>query len=336
MPATTPPKKHLVIATRGSALALWQAEYVTSLLKKQGVSAEKLVIKTTGDRVQDRFLHEIGGKGLFVREIEQALLEKKADLAIHSLKDMPARVAPEFTLAAILKRHAHDDLLILRDNYFPEVNLPNVIDAEFLQQFGKITIGTGSLRRQSILKKFAPEAVAVGIRGNVDTRIRKLQEGNWDAIILAHASIERLGIQGLRTARLGTDWFIPSPSQGALAIECRSDDPVGSWLRVLNCDITEACVSIERKVLARLGGDCTMPFACIVTPSGNKQNSFQGLSAVYGKEGAVATAKISADNLEENIDKSAEALFQELLKNGAKDVLASIGLTIPDHQVVTG
>lgn len=320
------PKKHLVIATRGSALALWQAEYVSSLLKNLGVSAEKLVIKTTGDRVQDRFLHEIGGKGLFVREIEQALLDKTADLAIHSLKDMPARIGPEFALPAILKRHEVDDLLIFRDDYRPDVTMPAVADENFLKQFGAMIIGTGSLRRQSILKRYAPETNTVGIRGNVDTRIRKLQEGSWDAIILAHASIERLEIRSLRSSRLGTGWFIPSPSQGALAIECRIDDPLNSWIRVLNCETTEACVTVERQVLARLGGDCTMPFACSLIPGSHET---LGQAAVYGKNGSMAETKFSQPNKTKNMEQFADELFKGLIKNGAGAVLASIGLAIP-------
>jgi hydroxymethylbilane synthase len=326
MAFTTPPKKHLIIATRGSALALWQADYVTSLLKAQGVSAEKLIIKTTGDRVQDRFLHEIGGKGLFVREIEQALLEGKADLAIHSLKDMPAKVLPAFTLAAILKRHASDDLFIMRDSYRPGIEMPQSIRPEFLSQFGAMTIGTGSLRRQSILNKYAPEVKTVGIRGNVDTRIRKLQEGEWDAIILAHASIERLGIKGLRSAPLATDWFIPSPSQGALAIECRAGDPVGDWLRILNCVDTEAAVSVERRVLASLGGDCTMPFACIVRA---QNGAIFGHAAVYGKNARVAETQKTLPKLAGNVASFADSLVDGLIKAGAEDVLKSIGLTLP-------
>lgn len=327
MPHSVAPKKHLVIATRGSALALWQADYVTSLLKNLGVTAEKLVIKTTGDRVQDRFLHEIGGKGLFIREIEQALLDGTADLAIHSLKDMPARIGPEFVLPAILKRHEVDDLLIFRDTFRPEINLPSVADENFLKQFGAMTIGTGSLRRQSILKRYAPEVCTVGIRGNVDTRIRKLQEGNWDAIILAHASIERLAIKGLRSSRLATTWFIPSPSQGALAIECRAGDPLKDWLRILNCPTTEACVTVERQVLARLGGDCTMPFACSLVPGSHET---LGQAAVYGKDGSMAETRFSQSNQAHQIDQFADELFNGLIKNGARTVLASIGLIIPD------
>jgi hydroxymethylbilane synthase len=319
-------KKKLVIATRGSMLALWQADYVTDLLASRGIASEKLIIKTTGDRVQDRFLHEIGGKGLFTREIEQALLDGTADLAIHSLKDMPARIAPQFTLPAILKRHAVDDLLILRNDFRPEVPLPEIADRDFLRQFGAMTIGTGSLRRQSILKRFAPEVTAVGIRGNVDTRIRKLQEGSWDAIILAHASIERLQIKGIRSVRLGTDWFIPSPSQGALAIECRAGDPVAETLRALTCPLTEACVTVERTVLARLGGDCTMPFSCFLMPSSHET---LGHAAVYGKDGQSAEARVSKTTPIGQTDVFAEELFQGLLQNGAREVLASIGLTIP-------
>ncbi len=326
MAEMTPPKKHLIIATRGSALALWQADYVTSLLQAKGVSAEKLIIKTTGDRVQDRFLHEIGGKGLFVREIEQALQDGKADLAIHSLKDMPAKVLTAFTLAAILKRHASDDLFIMRDTYRPDVAIPASINPEFLRGLGAITIGTGSLRRQSILSKFAPGVRTVGIRGNVDTRIRKLQEGEWDGIILAHASIERLGIKGLRCAPLATDWFIPSPSQGALAIECRAGDPLAVWLRALNCADTEAAVLVERRVLASLGGDCTMPFACIVKPKGG---AISGHAAVYGKDGSIAETKKTTPSLAGKTEAFADELVQGLLKDGAERVLKSIGLTLP-------
>jgi hydroxymethylbilane synthase len=326
MASSIPPKKHLIIATRGSALALWQADYVTSLLKAQGVSAEKLIIKTTGDRVQDRFLHEIGGKGLFVREIEQALQEGKADLAIHSLKDMPAKVLPAFTLAAILKRHKSDDLFIMRDSYRPGTLMPASIKPDFLHQFGAMIIGTGSLRRQSILNKFAPEVKTVGIRGNVDTRIRKMQEGEWDAIILAHASIERLAIKGLRSAPLATDWFIPSPSQGALAIECRAGDPVGDWLRVLNCAETEAAVMVERRVLASLGGDCTMPFACIVK---SIDGAISGHAAVYGKNASIAETQKSISTLTGNIESFAMSLVEGLIMAGAEEVLKSIGLKLP-------
>jgi len=326
MVAQNPPKKHLIIATRGSALALWQADYVTSLLKTHGVSAEKLIIKTTGDRVQDRFLHEIGGKGLFVREIEQALQDGKADLAIHSLKDMPAKIISAFTLAAILKRHKHDDLLILRNTFRPELSLPSSIRPEFFNHLDQATIGTGSLRRQSILSKFAPNIKTVGIRGNVDTRIRKLQEGEWDGIILAHASIERLAITGLRSAPLATDWFIPSPSQGALAIECRAGDPVAEWLKILNCAETESAVMVERGVLASLGGDCTMPFACIVEPL---NGAISGHAAVYGKDGVVAETLHKTPSLHNNIENFSNTLVQGLLSAGAEKVLWSLGISLP-------
>lgn len=317
----------LVIATRGSMLALWQADYVASLLAANGIETEKLIIKTTGDRVQDRFLHEIGGKGLFTREIEHALQDKSADLAVHSLKDMPARIAPDFTLPAILKRHACDDLLIFRDDFHPEAKLPEIAGRDFLRQFGSMVIGTGSLRRKSILERQAPEAKIVGIRGNVDTRIRKLQAGEWDAIILAHASIERLAISGIRKVRLGTDWFIPSPSQGALAIECRAGDPVAEKIRqILNCDVTERCVTVERTVLALLGGDCTMPFSCILIPGSHETLAH---AAVYGKNGTMAEAKLMTTHPVENPRKVADELFRQLINNGARDVLATIGLSIP-------
>ncbi len=255
-------QRPLRIATRGSQLALWQANYVAAMLQKRGLQTELSIIKTTGDRVQDRFLHEIGGKGLFVRELEEALKSGSADLAVHSLKDLPARVAEGFTLAAILPRHIPHDALIFNPKVLEKLNLPTseILSRSQVEKLGPLTIATASLRRQSLLKALKNPIELVAIRGNVDTRIRKLNEGDWDGLILAGASLERLSLMHLPHKLLDTDWFVPCAAQGALAIETLADSPFRLQISALSDPRTYACATLERRVLEALGGDCTMPF----------------------------------------------------------------------------
>ena len=285
----TPPRRRLTIATRGSPLALWQANFLASMLHRRGVESEKLIVRTTADRVQDRFLHEIGGKGLFVKELEEALLAGKADVAIHSLKDMPAKVGSEFALAAVLARHAATDVLIFRSDINAQLKPKPLIAATDLWGLGALTVGTGSLRRQALLTRTAPALACVGIRGNVDTRLRKLDEGAWDAIILAEASLDRLGLSQVHRSRLNPDWFIPAPGQGALALETRAGDPLAAWLgSTLGCPDTTLAVTIERTILARLGGDCTLPFGCYVRAQSGLIPALKAHAAVYSTSGSVA------------------------------------------------
>ena len=267
--------QQITIASRGSALALWQANYVKDALKPLGLDARIEVYKTTGDKVQDRFLHEIGGKGLFVKELEQALLDGKADIAVHSMKDLPVKTPEPFKLASILKRHSPYDALIFSKKTAERLSLPDSeVGKEDIRLMGRLKIATGSLRRTSLLREATSSIEVVPLRGNVDTRLRKLEEEDWDAIILAEASLDRLSLgEGLTYRRLSADWFVPSPSQGALVIECKQDSPFLPQLAKMDCAATRKAVTLERAVLERLEGDCTMPFGCFVQ---THEREFQG------------------------------------------------------------
>lgn len=322
------PRSHLVIATRGSQLALWQANYVASVLEKNGVTCEKLIIKTTADRVQDRFLHEMGGKGLFVKELEEALAAGRADLAVHSLKDMPARLPAGMTLAAILKRHSPYDALILRADHVSKLPKQPLADAAALKGLQGLTIGTGSLRRSSLFAAAGVTVKTVPIRGNVDTRIRKMTEGEWDGIILAEASLDRLNIQNVARWRLDPTWFTPSPAQGALAIETRAGDALAPWLdHIIGCATTRHCVSIEREVLARLGGDCTMPYAAHVYP-GSVEDALICEAAILDRSGAFARSKLQASR-NQGVKAAADLVCQDMRTQGAARILALLALPVP-------
>lgn len=326
-------KKPLTIATRGSQLALWQANYVAGLLAADGMPSVIRILKTTADRIQDRPLHELGGKGLFVKELEEALLSGEADLAVHSLKDMPARLDARFALPCILKRHQAGDLLIFRSDVGASLGLeahnsPPSWQAAQLRTLPALKIGTGSLRRQALLQKVAPHLNCIGIRGNVDTRLRKLEQGEWDAIILAEASIERLAIAGLTSIRLDPTWFIPCAGQGALAIETRSEN---SWLRnyllrFAHAD-TATAVSIERHVLAELGGDCNMPFGCYVH---HDAKGWHGQAAIYAKDGQAAVATCVLNDREFSSERLSDNLRTQLRNAGAAQVLRALGLRVPE------
>lgn len=320
----TADKPPIIIATRGSTLALWQADFVSGLLAARGHRCEKLVIKTTADRIQDRFLHEIGGKGLFIRELEQALVDGKAHIAVHSLKDMTARLEAPFALGAVLKRHSPADAMIFRSDVARRLEpLPPLLGAADVAGFGKLKVGTGSLRRQAIFTAAAPQLELVGIRGNVDTRIRKMEEGAWDAIVLAEASLDRLGIRNVTYRRLDPAWFIPAASQGALAIECLDTGPARSWLAPLADDLTTACVGVERALLARLGGDCNLPFGAHVaaTPDGH----MHGRAAVWNKQGDKAAAEHRGVRGGAFLDE----FFDKVKAAGAARILADLGLEVP-------
>lgn len=286
----------LTIATRGSALALWQARYVASLLAKLNTESQLNVLQTTGDKIQDRFLHEIGGKGLFIKELEIALLENRAHLAVHSAKDLPARIPEGFTLAAMLARHDPRDVLIMR----PESPAAKRLQAQLnvgsgaelkrsdLSALAGTTIATASLRRTALLRSADSSINVVGVRGNVDTRLKKLREEGWDGIILAAASLERLNIEEPCHFFLEAKSFVPSPAQGILAIETCEQAPCIELLGQLECSVTRFCGDIERKLLAALGGDCTMPYAAHVRPLSLEDRSFEARAMLLEPNGQLA------------------------------------------------
>ncbi|GLQ42984.1 hydroxymethylbilane synthase [Dyella nitratireducens] len=251
----------LRIATRKSALALWQAEHVASLLRAAhpGLRVELVPLTTRGDEILDKPLATIGGKGLFLKELEVAMLEGRAELAVHSLKDVPAELEPGFTLPAILPRADAADAFV--SNHYADVTaLP--LGAR---------VGTSSLRRQAQLRGVRPDLELLDLRGNVGTRLQKLDAGHYDAIILACAGLERLGLHDRIRSRMSAPNWLPAPGQAAIAIEARADQTdVLDALAVLDDAETRLAVTAERAMNQALGGSCTVPVGawCTVTERG--------------------------------------------------------------------
>jgi len=240
------------IATRRSRLALWQSEHVADQLKRHhgDLETELVPLSTRGDEVLDRSLAEIGGKGLFLKELEVALLESRADIAVHSLKDVPAENPDGLELSVVLPRANWADWWLTREGCLPK-DMPK-----------GATVGTSSLRRQAQLLRAYPQLKVVPIRGNVQTRLDKMLSGEVDAVILAAAGLERLGLTLKHVNPLVPPEFIPAPGQGVIVVQSRSNDAATqSRLKPLECAETRAQVRAERAVVAALGGDCRMPLA---------------------------------------------------------------------------
>ena len=240
----------LVIASRESRLALWQARHVQSRLKAlyPECSVEILGMTTRGDQILDRPLAEIGGKGLFIKELEVAMQEGRADLAVHSLKDVPMDMPEGFELTAVCTRETPFDAFVSSRFASPE-QLPR-----------EAVVGTSSLRREAILRASYPHLHIEPLRGNLDTRLRKLDDGQYDAIILAAAGLIRLGLETRIRTRLAPEQFLPAPGQGALGIEiCHGRPELSDWLAPLDDVQTRACVTAERAFSRALGGSCQVP-----------------------------------------------------------------------------
>lgn len=246
------------IATRKSRLAIWQAEHVaTKLLELDAVENVELIrLSTKGDEILDRSLQKIGGKGLFIKELEVAMQEGRADLAVHSMKDVPAEMPAGFCIAAILDRASHEDALVSHGVAFDELAEGAVI-------------GSSSLRRQAQLRMLRPDLEIRPLRGNVNTRLAKLDAGDFDAIILAAAGLERLGLADRITARFGSDEMLPAASQGVIGIECLSNDvEIKSVLGSLNHHDTVQTTNAEREVARVLDASCQSPVAAYAVVEG--------------------------------------------------------------------
>ncbi|GAB2572831.1 hydroxymethylbilane synthase [Dyella jejuensis] len=251
----------LRIATRKSALALWQAEHVAGLLRAAhpGLRVELVPLSTRGDEILDKPLASVGGKGLFLKELEVAMLEGRAELAVHSLKDVPAELEPGFTLPAMLPRADAADAFVSND-HAGLATLPH-----------GARVGTSSLRRQAQLRAMRPDLTLLDLRGNVGTRLQKLDAGHYDAIVLACAGLERLGLHDRIRARLSAPSWLPAPGQAAIAIEaCADHAAILELLAVLDDAETRQAVTAERAMNHALGGSCTVPVGawCTVTEHG--------------------------------------------------------------------
>jgi hydroxymethylbilane synthase len=267
--------ERLRIATRKSPLALWQTDHVAARLRAAhpGLRVELVPLSTRGDEVLDRSLAAIGGKGLFLKELEVAMQRGEADCAVHSLKDVPMDLEPGFALAAILARADHADAFV-SDRFDSLDDLPQ-----------GARVGTSSLRRQAQLRARRPDLSLLDLRGNVNTRLAKLEAGDYDAIVLACAGLERLGLQARIRTRLDAPQWLSAPAQGAIAIECRAGDAaISGLLSVLDDAPTRTCVEAERAMNRALHGSCHVPVAALATLDGERLR-LQGLvgSATDGR-----------------------------------------------------
>lgn len=304
-------KRQIRIGTRGSALALWQAEWVKSELEKKypGLVVTLTKIKTTGDKILDVPLAKVGGKGLFVKEIEEAMLEGTIDIAVHSMKDVPTFFPEGLHLGAITKREDPRDALISRD-HVKFNDLPNGAN-----------IGTSSLRRQAQLMNIRPDFHIQQLRGNVDTRLRKLKEGQFHAIILAAAGVRRLGLAENVTEYIDPEISLPAIGQGALGIECRIDDrELNNTISFFNHAETRVCVTAERALLRKLEGGCQVPIACY----GLMKNGTLHLSGLVGSVDGKRIIKDSINGRPEDADKLGVTLAEKLLGQGADVILREV------------
>jgi len=249
---------HLRIGSRGSQLALWQAHHISDLLRAQGHTLELEIIKTTGDKITDVALAKVGTKGMFTKEIEEALVANRVDLAVHSLKDLPTELAADFEIAAITTRENPRDV-------FCSVKFDSI---EVLPK--SANVGTSSLRRQAQLKALRPDLQIHALRGNVDTRLRKLERGEYDAIILAAAGLNRLGKTQLIRQTIPAEIMTPAAGQGALGIEIRRGDrTTRSLLAFLDDAAARATTTCERALLNKLGGGCQVPIGAFAEVHGD-------------------------------------------------------------------
>jgi hydroxymethylbilane synthase len=246
--------RKLLIGARGSPLALWQANHVRALLiAAHGLGEDAVALEpitTSGDRIRDKSLRDFGGKGLFTKEIDEALLGNRVDIAVHSMKDLPTELPPGITIAAVLPRGDVRDAFISARGESLAALPPGAV------------VGSSSLRRQAQVKRLRPDLRLIDLRGNVETRLKKLEQGMVDATLLALAGLERLGLTGRVTSVLSTDQMLPAVAQGAIGVSCRSDDATTrELLQALNDASTATAVACERAFLAQLDGSCRTPIA---------------------------------------------------------------------------
>jgi hydroxymethylbilane synthase len=305
-------KNKIIIGTRGSELALWQTNFVKDLLQKffPKLEIEIQIIKTKGDKILDVPLAKIGDKGLFTKELEIKLIEGEIDIAVHSLKDLETEIDERLTIGAITKRHNVNDVLIARSKRITLKKLnPNA------------KIGTGSLRRKAQLLHFNPNFQIFDLRGNVPTRIKKFFESDWDAIILARAGVERLGLQDYVSSIIPMNLILPAVGQGALAIECRKiDHEILQLLSKINHQKTEIETRAERSFLRALEGGCQVPIACFAQI---EKDSLSIEGKILSLDGSLCFHhKMTGES--KYPEKLGERLAQKLLNAGAKEIIKEI------------
>ena len=304
--------KKLTIATRRSRLALWQAEHVKQRLQARhaGLEVALLPLSTRGDELLDSRLDDVGGKGLFVKELENAMADGRADIAVHSMKDMPADLPPGFALAAISEREDPRDAFV-STRYASFAALPQ-----------GATVGTSSLRREAQIAARYPGLKVTLLRGNVETRLTKLARGDYDAIVLAVAGLTRLGLEQHIRLKLPSEELLPAPGQGALGIEClASSHQVLELLKPLGDSATAACVRAERAVSRGLGGSCTIPLAAYAEEKGGRLR----LRALVASPDGKRIARTERSGPAADPEALGAQAADELRSRGALEILSSLG-----------
>lgn len=299
----------VIIATRESKLALWQARFIRDELTRArpGLQVALLGMTTRGDRWLSSPLSEVGGKGLFIKELEEALLERRADVAVHSMKDVPAHLPEGFALPLIGYRADVRDALVTPSGATLAELPPGAV------------VGSSSLRRQAMLLGTRPDLLVRPVRGNVGTRLDKLDAGEYDALVLAAAGLERLGLAARITERLPVTVSLPAAGQGALGVECRADDTeLVTLLKSLEVPAVAACVAAERAVSAGIGADCSAPLGAYAVTTGNGMHLQARLAMPDG------TRVLTAEAEGTHADALGGSVARALLDQGARELLAAI------------
>ncbi len=301
------------IGTRGSKLALWQAEHIAGILKKDGLETEIVTIQTTGDKNLHKNLSKLGVKGVFTDEIEKQLRSGEIHIAVHSAKDVPSQLDDDLDLIAFSKREKVNDVIVSYNKYF-------TLDDDSQ----KLVLGTSSSRRSAQIKRSYPKVKTVDVRGNLQTRMRKLDEGICDALVLAYAGVFRMNFSKHIVLELPLDEFTPAVGQGALAIEAavNLDKNIKNKVRTLvNDPKTELCLLAERAFLREVEGGCSMPIYCLATLENDKLNIRGGIVAPNGKKEAIAELTENSDNPKALGKKLADQLMNE---NGGLEILEEL------------
>ncbi|HXE90624.1 MAG TPA: hydroxymethylbilane synthase [Terriglobales bacterium] len=297
----------LRIGSRGSQLALWQANHVAGLLRQRGHDVEIEVIRTTGDKITDVALARVGTKGMFIKEIEEALAEGRVQLAVHSLKDLPTDLLPDFTLAAVMEREDPRDVFVSK-RFARLLDLPQ-----------GARVGTSSLRREAQVRALRADLVVHPLRGNVDTRLRKLEAGEFDAILLAAAGVKRLGRTQVVREVLPIATMCPAAGQGALAVEARAADrETLALLEFLDHPASRHAVLCERALLRTLGGGCQVPIGACAEPDGDGLR----LTAVVARPDGSAVLRETANG--PDAEELGRSVGQRLLQKGAAEILRDV------------
>ena len=300
------------LATRGSRLALWQAEHVASLLQAAGFATEIVPMQTTGDAVQDRSLAKIGSKGVFTEELELSLLRGETHLAVHSAKDVQSSIPRELELLAFLEREKVNDVVLSYNENFS-------LDKE------GIVIGTSSTRRKAQLRRFYPNAITAEARGNLQTRLRKLEEGQFDALVLAYAGVHRMGYDHLVRMVLPITQFVPATGQGSIAIECAAtlDESLKARLKAaLDHADTHTCLLAERAFLHTMEGGCSIPSFALATLDDNRALRLHG--GLISLDGEEYVEEILGAEAGGNAQALGVAVADSVLGRGGREILASI------------